>query len=251
MMLKGIELLSLFLEAGGGPLGLTEVSRLAGLNRMSAHRLLQALLIGGLLDYDPELEKYRLGLRLVELGYAARRVLPIVGLAMPVLERLRDLTGETAILLIRDGDSIVTVAAAFSRQEVRWVREVGMRQAFGRGMSSLIFLTEQPDEETERRIVPGAYDGYWDFLSKDEVMALLREARETGKLSVVVRPRSVTILSFGVRGAGGSLVAAIAIGGPDSRWTRERIAAMWADLQPEVEELERRLGYRAPAKSNR
>src|SRR5438132_4149466 len=132
-ILKGIEILDVFVAAGGEPLGLTEVSRRIGLNRMSTHRALVALASRNLLRHDPKLEKYTLGLRLVEYGYAAQRSLAIVDLATPTLRQLRDLSGESAALVLRDGDYGVIAATALSAEPVRWVPEIGQLHphAFG------------------------------------------------------------------------------------------------------------------------
>ena len=55
--------------------------------------------------------RYRLGLRLLGWAGAVSAELGLVEAARPVLERLRDETGESAQLFVRDGDRRVCVAA--------------------------------------------------------------------------------------------------------------------------------------------
>src|SRR5436853_137258 len=88
--------------------GLVEAT---GLSRPTAHRLAAALEAHRLVGRDGS-GRYRLGLRLLGWAGAVSTELGLVEAARPVLEALRDETGESAQLFVRDGDSRLCVAAS-------------------------------------------------------------------------------------------------------------------------------------------
>ena len=97
----------------GGARSHTEVARLTGLARPTAHRLLKAMEAHGLVSYIGG-QGYLLGPRLLGLAATAMRELPLRDLAQPVLERLARATGESAQLFVRDHHKRVCIAAAES-----------------------------------------------------------------------------------------------------------------------------------------
>src|SRR5262245_56000189 len=79
-------------------LGTNEVARRTGLTPSSASRQLATLAAAGLVERVEATGRYRLGLRLVELGNAALARLDMRELARPHLRALVEATGETATL---------------------------------------------------------------------------------------------------------------------------------------------------------
>ncbi len=90
---------------------LSEVARRCGLNKATAHALLNALSEHGVLLRHPGEKRYSLGPRLVAIGDAARRGYTAVDFAAPVLERLAAVTGLWARAW-RLGDDHITSAGA-------------------------------------------------------------------------------------------------------------------------------------------
>ena len=78
----------------GGARSHTEVARLTGLARPTAHRLLKAMEAHGLVSYIGG-QGYRLGPRFLGLAATAMRELPLRDLAQPVLERLAPASSTT------------------------------------------------------------------------------------------------------------------------------------------------------------
>ncbi len=99
-----------------------------GLSRATAHRLAVALEAHGLVRRDAD-GRFCLGLRLIGLGRAAAEALPGWLDARPALERLRDETGETVQLFVRDGDDRVCVGPLESPHGLRTIVPVGAASA--------------------------------------------------------------------------------------------------------------------------
>jgi DNA-binding IclR family transcriptional regulator len=128
---RALVLLRAFREEDG-PLGLTELSRRAGLNMTTALRLLGTLEGHGFVKRLPA-GGYLLGPTLLLLGDVFRRSLRLEHHVMPALERLRAESRESAAFFVREGDQRRCVFRLDSPQLVRDVAHVGEAQPLGRG----------------------------------------------------------------------------------------------------------------------
>src|SRR5213082_1412210 len=106
-------------------LGTNEIARRTGINASSVSRLLATLVAGGLVEHLPESGRYRLGLRLLQLGNAVLARLDLREIARPHLQALVDETGETATLSAPGERDAVTVDFAQSASSVQSVAHVG------------------------------------------------------------------------------------------------------------------------------
>lgn len=128
---RALVLLRAFREEDG-PLGLTELSRRAGLNMTTALRLLGTLEAHGFVKRLPA-GGYLLGPTLLLLGNLFRRSLRLEHHVMPALERLRAESRESAAFFVREGDQRRCIFRLDSPQLVRDVAQVGEAQPLGRG----------------------------------------------------------------------------------------------------------------------
>ena len=110
---KALELLDLFSPARP-QVGLSELARLAGLNKATCYRLVTALCDHGLVEQIADSRDYRLGPALLRLAALREAQVPTRTAAMPVLQALADATGETAHLSILEAGSLRSLARAYS-----------------------------------------------------------------------------------------------------------------------------------------
>ena len=176
-----------------GPANLNELIDRTALPRATAHRLAAALEAHGLVERDGE-GRFRLGRRLAEMGRAAGtgRHRSLAEMAMPVLARLRDATGESAQLYVRsgEGETRVCVAALESPHGLRTIVAVGAVLPMDRGSAA--------------KVLAG------DRLVIERGWAESVEERERGVASVSA---PVTV--------DGEVVAAVSVSGPLERTTRQ------------------------------
>lgn len=196
---KGVALLRAMAE---GPADLHVVQQRTGLPRATAHRLLLALELHGLVRRDSAGRFYP-GWELVRLGAAATSSFPLADAARPVLAALRDRTGESAQLYVVDGDMRRCVVSLPSPHALRWTVPEG----------SLLPM----DKGSAGKVLSGAVD-----------LAESVEEREPGVASVSAAIRS-----------DGLIVAATGISGPVERLTRHPARRFGADVRGAAEELSR------------
>ncbi len=173
------------------PLSLAGLVEATGLSRPTAHRLARALEAHRLVRRDPE-GRFALGLRLWTLGRSALETIPIAAVARPALEELRDATGESVQLYVRDGDDRrLCVAALESPHGLRTIVEVGATLPLEVGSAGKIL---------------GGASGV---------------AGRGWAESVGERQAGVASASAPVRDADGSVIAAVSVSGPIERTSRQ------------------------------
>ena len=119
------------------PSTLAELHTATGLPRATAHRLATALEQHGLVRRDLD-GRYCLGLELVALGQAAADSFPLADLARPVLTALRDETGESVQLFVREGDGRRCVVSLQSPHGLRWIVAEGALLPIDRGSAGKV-----------------------------------------------------------------------------------------------------------------
>ncbi|MCU1486850.1 MAG: putative IclR family transcriptional regulator [Actinomycetia bacterium] len=124
-----------------GPLALAGLVEATGISRPTAHRLATALESHGLVRRDGE-GRFTLGLRLVALGRAAAGDLSVAAAARPALERLRDETGESVQLYVRDGDRRVCALSLESPHGLRTIVALGASLPIDRGSAGRVLRGE-------------------------------------------------------------------------------------------------------------
>ncbi|MDP9411679.1 MAG: IclR family transcriptional regulator [Actinomycetota bacterium] len=209
---KSVAVLSFLAE--GGPASLAEVVLGTGLPRPTAHRLLSALEAHHLVARREG--RYALGLRLLGWGNRAAGV-GLVERARPVLEWLRDESGESTQIYVREGEHRVCVASVERTIGLRDTVPVGAVLPLARGSAGKVLLAWAAGGVDER---PEA--------------AELRGIRVRGWAeSVAEREAGVASVSAPVLGPDGSLRAAVSASGPISR-LGERPGERLADLVVEA-----------------
>jgi DNA-binding IclR family transcriptional regulator len=221
---KSVTILAALAERG--PLSLAGLVEATGLSRPTAHRLAAALEAHRLVGRDGA-GRYRLGLRVLAWAGAVSAEFGLAGAARPVLEALRDETGESAQLFVRDGDSRLCVAASERPSGLRDTVPVGAVLPIGRGSGGKVLLAYATD------VAPGA----------DADLAELETIRRRGwAASVAEREEGVCSVSAPVLDSAGRIHAALGISGPINRLGRQPGRHLSAPVVAAARELERRAG---------
>jgi IclR family acetate operon transcriptional repressor len=111
--------------AAGRELGTNEVARLTGINASTVSRLLATLTHAGYVEHVAESGRYRLGLRLLELGNAVLARIDLRQISHPHLQVLAEATGETVTLSAPGEGHAVTVDFVQSASVVQSVARLG------------------------------------------------------------------------------------------------------------------------------
>ena len=123
---RAMQLLELLAEDDEG-FRLVDIAAHSGLSSSTAHRLLTTLEQRRFVQFDRETNLWYVGVRCFSVGAAFGRRRRIAHLALPVMRRLRDSTGESINLGIADLGDIVFVTQVESRELMRAIGKPGFR----------------------------------------------------------------------------------------------------------------------------
>ena len=210
-----------------GALSLAGLVETTGLSRPTAHRLAAALEAHRLVGRDGA-GRYRLGLRVLAWAGAVSAEFGLAEAARPVLEALRDETGESAQLFVRDGDSRLCVAASERRSGLRDTVPVGALLPLDRGSGGKVLVAFAANGAA---VCPGVDPAELETIRRRGWAASVAE-REDGVCSV----------SAPVLDSGGRIQAALGVSGPVNRLGRQPGRHLAVPVVAAARELERRAG---------
>jgi DNA-binding IclR family transcriptional regulator len=187
------------------------MSRAVGLPLSTTHRLVGELVEWGALERSDD-GRYRIGLRLFELGSLAPRGLGLREGALPFMEDLYDVTRENVQLAVRDDDEVVFVERLAARNAVSVLTEVGGRFAMPPTGVGLVLLAHAP-VEVQERVLAGPLVRYTRQTITDprHLRRVLAEVRRSG---MAVSDRQVTDDAVSVAApitVGDDVVAALSV----------------------------------------
>lgn len=193
-------------------LTLTELSRRSGLPLSTAHRLVGELTRWGALERGDD-GRYRIGLRLWEVGALAPRSVGLREAALPFLTDLHEVTGENVQLGVLDGTEVVYVERISGRRAVHVVSRVGGRLPLHATGVGLVLLAHAAPELQER-VLAGPLRRYTarTACTPGQVRRLLADVRRTG---VAVSDGQIELIALSVaapvHGPRGDVVAALSV----------------------------------------
>jgi DNA-binding IclR family transcriptional regulator len=244
---KTLALLDLF-KQGRPEKTATEIARAAQLPLSTAFRLINTLVRLRFVDYAEQTKTYRLGLKLLELGHIVSQQLDLPHLALPILTRLSDATGETTHLSIRDGDEGVFIAKVDAVHTVRMHTPLGRRVPLHAGASMKVLLAGMTDDLIDDYIQRRLHVAETEYPPVDPnvIRAQIAKIRAQGfGVSASEQTQGAAGVGAPVRNHLGEVVAGLTISGPEQRFTPEQISIFAERVVNAAHELSRSLGYQA------
>ncbi|MEQ9798997.1 MAG: IclR family transcriptional regulator [Salinisphaeraceae bacterium] len=221
---RGLALLEVFGRLAR-PLSASEAARELGISRSAAFRTVYTLAHMGFLEETEGGRAYRLGSRVLNLGFAYLSSQNLVELARPDLEALRDETGISSHLAIRDGRDVLFLDCVQTRTGFLSNMNVGARRpAHGSPMGWLMLA--DLDEADLRALYDGEAMMPLTGLTPTTLPALRRAIDRANRdgfvMSHGIAEAGGQSVSAPVRDRSGRVVAAIDISGPVSAFDLAR-----------------------------
>jgi len=230
-------------------LTLAEISRLSGLSKPTAYRLLKALEEEGFLarnSIDHEDKQYQLGLRLFELGNLVAEQLEVRKIARPYMERLRDEVNEVVHLVILDRGHAVYVERVENDRPMSLFTRIGLRTPLYVGSAPRLLLAYMEETEREEILRQMKLQPYTEATITDpaELRKVLEEIRNRGhSISYGEHVPGTLGLSVPIRDHTGSVIASLTIAIPGHNFTSEQIEYLIAKLKQTAREISRKCGF--------
>jgi IclR family acetate operon transcriptional repressor len=227
-------------------LGVTELSQRLKLPKSTVYRLLASLQREGVVDQDPETEKYRLGIELVHLAGLVLRQIDVRQVARLYLRSLAEASEETVNLTVLTGGGKVInidgITSPWMVRNVGWVGRAMLPHCISSGKALLAYLPQQRLE----RILTKALPSFTEKTITDPILlqeelervrqqgyAMAQEELEVG-LSAVAAP---------IWNHEGEVVAAVSVSGPSFRLSSEKMSELAELTRRTANEISHQLGY--------
>jgi len=225
-------------------LTLTELAAEVGLSKSTAHRILAALEMEGLVSRSSESGNYRLGPDLIVLGARALRSVDVREACQGELRSLADETGEDVTLECLVGDEVLVLDEEKGRRLMGRGSPVGSlwpAHATATGKVLLAF-SDEPLREP-----PGGLVRLTDhtIVSWGELMDALEDVRSKGFATNVEEVEyGFVYVAAPVRDRPGRVLAAMSVGGSTHRIGKDQIDQFVEIIQAAALRVSERLGYR-------
>lgn len=238
------------LGASPEDMSLNDLSEAIGLHKSTVHRLVSVLEQFGYVERHPENGKYRLGLKLFELGSKAIGKLDMRERARPHLQRLAFEAGETVHLCVLDDGEVLYVDKVEPARSVRTASSVGRRNPVhctGVGKAMLAELPEADVDAILRR--HGQRTLTRNTITTPVQLKLeLANIRKQGfSLDREENEEGVACVAAPIRDHSGAVIAAISISGPTFRVNEGTFPALSHAVRHAAEALSADLGWQAIA----
>jgi DNA-binding IclR family transcriptional regulator len=223
-----------------------ELARRLGVPRSTVFRLLMTLENMRFIERTEDARSYRLGVAVLRLGFEYLASLGITELGRPILERMRDETGYSANLVVRDGRDIVYIQRATATSPFTSSVSVGTRlpahaTVLGHVLLGDLSLSQMrllyPDTRLEGGgpNAPATADALFDLVQQTKTRGhVLAEGFFDQHISTVAAP---------VFGEDGHVVAAIGLTIPGARIPEEQRAGLVAQVRGAAAQLSTLLNY--------
>jgi IclR family transcriptional regulator, pca regulon regulatory protein len=229
-------------------LAISELARELALTRSTTHRYAATLAKLGYLQQDDSTRKYRLGPRVLDLGFSVLGSLELREIAAPHLRRLTDTTGHTSNLAIRDDTDVILIDRVRGRpgpyHHLEFTLHVGSRipaYCSATGKALLAFLP-RPDLNQIVDRIDLIQRGPHTLTSKTALFAELDRVRRTGiavndeELESALRSIAVPVCS-----RSGEVIAAVNIAIP---WSPVAITELVGQHGPALQAAARQIAAR-------
>src|SRR5665648_686866 len=228
---KTFSILDILLQHGS-TMHMTEIAEKLGLYPSTIHRILDTLRHWGYVEQDSHTQKYRLGLKALELGMAKLHQMDLVREAAPCLKELVNQCNETVHLGALDGGEVLYLAKEESSQTIRMISYVGKRAPLHCTSLGKVLLAYLSAEE-RKKILGG------------EVLPRLTENTITGKMELEreENEKDVRCVAAPIRNYQGEVIAAISISSPIFRLDKNVQNNLKEALVETSEKISKRLGY--------
>jgi DNA-binding IclR family transcriptional regulator len=242
---KSFSVLELLLHRDSG-MNITEISKKLGFYPSTTHRILDTLKYWDYVEQDSHTEKYRLGLKVLELGMVKLHQMDLVREATPCLKELVNQCNETVHLGVLEEGEVLYLAKEESSQTIRMISYVGKRAPLHCTSLGKVLLAYLSAEERKKILGEKVLTRLTEntITDKRELEKELSKVREQGfALDREENEKDVCCVAAPIKNYQGEVIAAISISSPIFRLDKNKQNDLEKALIEASEKISKRLGY--------
>jgi DNA-binding IclR family transcriptional regulator len=228
----------------GEPLGVSDLSRRLELGKSTVHRLLSTLMSEAFVRQADD-GRYALGITLWEIGSRVVDQLELREVAHPILEGLRNATGETVHLAILEGVEVVYIDRFESQATLTLFRRLGLRMPAHSTSTGKAILAFSSDEVVDRVVQAGLRKLARGTLTKEKAFRRALEEIRSKSYVVSIEESEPGVASIGapVFDHRNQVVGAVSAAGPAQRFPPSKVPTIVRQVRKAANDISRAMGY--------
>lgn len=251
-LVRALRLLELVAEDDEG-YRLVDLAQRAGLSTSTTHRLLTTLEQKRFVQFDREANLWHIGVQCFTVGAAFARRRNVASLALPVMRRLRDQTGETVNLGLAEQGDVIFLTQVESREVMRAMGRPGGRLPLACTAMGQAILAAMSDEAISEylskyglpRLTPNS------IARATRLHEVLDEVRRVGyAVDHEENAAGLRCVAAVIRNENGEPIGALSIAGPTVRITPGRVPEIGREVVAAARDVTAAIGGRAVPRSS-
>jgi DNA-binding IclR family transcriptional regulator len=230
------------LHKSGRPTSLSDLARKIELSKPATYVLLKTLESAGLIVQDST-ARYELSWGLYELGSAVIRPLGLARIARMHLDHLAQSTGEAVLLGILDNATVLYLDRGQAGEPFTMIANIGRRSPLHTTASGKVLLAHQPTDYIDSFTAgPLAPTTSLTITDAERLKAELGRVRTRGYATCGQEQEiGLSSIAVPVFDPAGDVPAALALAGPTSRLTPDKLPGLLAELKTTAQRISRQL----------
>ena len=241
---RAIDILGLML-ARGGPVSMTQIIDNLGIPKSTAYELIRTLADADYIAAPSRGGGLYIGRKLYELGMAYRSQVDLLRDGGPIVEALRDETGETVQLSVLDDKFMMVLLKEEGRGHLRIISNVGSRVPVNWAAAGRLLVSDLADAELTRLLKATIRQSLTGKAVMD-IAKLVTQIRRFRRLGYAMELNEANehagCIAAPVIDASGRCIAAISVVVPEQRLAKANRERLIASVTGAAEKLSRRLG---------
>lgn len=245
-VLKAMQLLE-FMSIHNNEIRVKDLSRELNMEQSTVHRFLLTLEHLGYVHQTEKNGKYRLSLKLFEMGNNIIQSLDLHSQSLQVLQDLHKRMGETVHLVVLDKGEAVFVNKLVTYPTVVKYSYIGKRSPAHCIASGKVLLAFLSQDELEDALKEKGLPRFTEttITNLDELKKQLARIREEGlAYDIGEYEPIVNCVAAPVKNHMGQVIAAISVSGPSSRLDPERLKEVGAEVKAAAKVISEKFGYK-------
>jgi IclR family KDG regulon transcriptional repressor len=220
-------------------LGITELSEQLGLYKSNVHNIVDTFVKAGYLEQNPDNEKYRLGIKILELGNVISSNINFRKIILPYMQELADFTHETIYLGIPNDGEVIYLDSSSPKNQLSTRSMLGVKAALyctGIGKAMLAYL---PAEVMNSVLAKGLIKHTDHTITDREVLIAELEAIRSRGFSIdnMEHEYGIKCIGMPVLNKKKQVVAGMSISGPSLRFDEDKIEEYALKLREVVNKI--------------
>ncbi|OAH59648.1 MULTISPECIES: IclR family transcriptional regulator [Bacillaceae] len=243
---RAADVLELFLTSKS-ELSVKEISQKLNLSKSTVHGIIKTLEHRGYLQQNPDDLKYKLGIKLFELGNLVGKNLEIGKIARPIIRDLVVELNETVHLVTLQRDEVIYIEKVEGPRALTIYSHIGKRAPFhctGVGKAILAYLSEKEVDRILSSVILESFTEY-TMTNREDIKNHLHSIREKG---YAVDDEEIELglkcIAAPIFDHQGNVIASISCAAPKMRLDENRLPKVIEGIKRAASEISTYLGYK-------